>query len=165
MSLGSNTKAATDNGWWETAKVIFQALILAMIVRVFFYQPFNIPSGSMKGTLLVGDYFGFGHWRNRNVYGNSEAYGSSEKFEGAGITPGTEASSAFWSCLESDSNISLETLKVKLHAGYVDGHVGCYSPSEAVPMKVSFSPDGSVPYPSWYSTNPGTFYLPSNGLR
>ncbi|MGI9409977.1 MAG: signal peptidase I [Hyphomicrobiaceae bacterium] len=56
MSLGSNTKAATDNGWWETAKVIFQALILAMIVRVFFYQPFNIPSGSMKGTLLVGDY-------------------------------------------------------------------------------------------------------------
>ncbi|MGI9523094.1 MAG: signal peptidase I [Hyphomicrobiaceae bacterium] len=56
MSLGSNTKATSESGWWETIKVIVQALILAMIVRVFFYQPFNIPSGSMKGTLLVGDY-------------------------------------------------------------------------------------------------------------
>ncbi len=56
MSLGSSTKSVTESGWWETAKVIIQALILAMIVRIFFYQPFNIPSGSMKGTLLVGDY-------------------------------------------------------------------------------------------------------------
>ena len=37
-------------------EIIAQALILAMVVRVFFYQPFNIPSGSMKQTLLVGDY-------------------------------------------------------------------------------------------------------------
>ncbi len=56
MSLGSGTKSVTESGWWETGKVIVQALILAMIVRIFFYQPFNIPSGSMKGTLLVGDY-------------------------------------------------------------------------------------------------------------
>ena len=40
----------------ETAKIIVQALAIAMVVRVFFYQPFNIPSGSMKATLLVGDY-------------------------------------------------------------------------------------------------------------
>lgn len=56
MTLGSNIKTAGESGWWDTVKVIIQALILAMIVRVFFYQPFNIPSGSMKGTLLVGDY-------------------------------------------------------------------------------------------------------------
>ena len=40
----------------ETGKVIFHALILALIVRIFIYQPFNIPSGSMKDTLLIGDY-------------------------------------------------------------------------------------------------------------
>ena len=45
-----------SGGWRETVKVIIQALMLAMIVRIFFYQPFNIPSGSMKQTLLVGDY-------------------------------------------------------------------------------------------------------------
>lgn len=56
MSMGSDTKRENVNGWWETFKIIVQALILAMIVRVFFYQPFNIPSGSMKDTLLVGDY-------------------------------------------------------------------------------------------------------------
>ncbi|MEM9356658.1 MAG: signal peptidase I [Pseudomonadota bacterium] len=56
MSADSSTKSAGEGGWWETVKVVIQALILAMIVRVFFYQPFNIPSGSMKGTLLVGDY-------------------------------------------------------------------------------------------------------------
>jgi signal peptidase I len=51
----SSAKAG-DGGWRETAKFVAQALILAMIVRIFFYQPFSIPSGSMKQTLLVGDY-------------------------------------------------------------------------------------------------------------
>lgn len=55
------SKAASDGtqdggGWGETVKVVVHALLLALIVRVFFYQPFNIPSGSMKSTLLIGDY-------------------------------------------------------------------------------------------------------------
>src|SRR5262245_50373094 len=56
MSLDTNSKVTSRAGWWETAKVVVQALAIAMVVRVFFYQPFNIPSGSMKKTLLVGDY-------------------------------------------------------------------------------------------------------------
>jgi signal peptidase I len=56
MSLQSNAKKAAESGWRETIKIVIHALILAMIVRIFFYQPFNIPSGSMKSTLLVGDY-------------------------------------------------------------------------------------------------------------
>lgn len=56
MSLDTNAKKTGESGWWETAKIIVQALAIAMVVRVFFFQPFNIPSGSMKSTLLIGDY-------------------------------------------------------------------------------------------------------------
>ncbi|MCH9764797.1 MAG: signal peptidase I, partial [Alphaproteobacteria bacterium] len=47
---------ASRSGWGETFKIIIEALIIALVVRIFFYQPFNIPSGSMKETLLIGDY-------------------------------------------------------------------------------------------------------------
>jgi signal peptidase I len=42
--------------WRDNLRIVVHALILAFIVRIFFFQPFNIPSGSMKETLLVGDY-------------------------------------------------------------------------------------------------------------
>lgn len=45
-----------DGGYRDTIKVVIHALILALIVRTLFFQPFNIPSGSMKSTLLIGDY-------------------------------------------------------------------------------------------------------------
>jgi signal peptidase I len=51
-----STSEDPDSGWWESVKIVLQALALAMVVRIFLYQPFNIPSGSMKETLLVGDY-------------------------------------------------------------------------------------------------------------
>jgi len=40
----------------ETVRTIVYAVLIAIIVRTFAYEPFNIPSGSMKPTLLVGDY-------------------------------------------------------------------------------------------------------------
>jgi len=40
----------------ETVSVIVQALLLAVVLRTFLYQPFSIPSGSMKPSLLIGDY-------------------------------------------------------------------------------------------------------------
>jgi signal peptidase I len=42
--------------WTEFAKTAFVAVLLALFIRTFFFEPFNIPSGSMKPGLQVGDY-------------------------------------------------------------------------------------------------------------
>jgi signal peptidase I len=46
----------TESGFAETVRVVIHALIIALVIRTFLFQPFNIPSGSMIPTLLVGDY-------------------------------------------------------------------------------------------------------------
>ncbi len=53
---GKKKKRTQDGGFLETAKVIVEALLIALVVRTLLFQPFNIPSGSMIPTLLVGDY-------------------------------------------------------------------------------------------------------------
>ena len=40
---------------FENAKTLFYALIIAIIIRSLFIQPFYIPSSSMEPNLLVGD--------------------------------------------------------------------------------------------------------------
>jgi len=40
----------------DTIKTIFWAIVLALGIRTVAFEPFNIPSGSMKPTLLIGDY-------------------------------------------------------------------------------------------------------------
>ena len=65
----SNEKTEkSGSAFWETVSIIVQALLLAVVLRTFLYQPFSIPSGSMKPTLLVGDYlfvskFSYGYSR------------------------------------------------------------------------------------------------------
>jgi signal peptidase I len=67
MSVTSGTKS--ESGFGETIRVIVHALLIALVIRTFLFQPFNIPSGSMKATLLVGDYlfvskysYGYSHY-------------------------------------------------------------------------------------------------------
>lgn len=40
----------------ETMRTIVTAVMLALVFRSFFFEPFHIPSSSMKSTLLIGDY-------------------------------------------------------------------------------------------------------------
>ena len=53
----------------ETIKTIFYALLIAGVFRTLFFQPFWIPSGSMKDTLLIGDFL----FVNKMAYGYSYA--------------------------------------------------------------------------------------------
>jgi signal peptidase I len=56
VSGSGKVKDKREGGIVETVKVIVQALLIAVVVRTVLFQPFNIPSGSLVPTLLVGDY-------------------------------------------------------------------------------------------------------------
>ena len=61
MSVAEKTEKKSG-GLGETINVIVQALILALVIRTFLFQPFSIPSGSMRPTLLEGDYLFVTKW-------------------------------------------------------------------------------------------------------
>jgi signal peptidase I len=57
-----------EGGIVETVKTVFWALIIAGVFRTLFFQPFWIPSESMKDTLLIGDFL----FVNKMAYGYSK---------------------------------------------------------------------------------------------
>lgn len=77
-----NEKVSTDavakkSELWETVKVVVQALLIALVLRTFLFQPFNIPSGSMMNSLLIGDY----------LFVSKYAYGYSRYSFPLGVVP------------------------------------------------------------------------------
>ena len=68
------TKSKNAGGVLETIKTVVYAVLIALFVRTAAFEPFNIPSGSMVPTLLIGDYlfvskFSYGYSRYSLPFG------------------------------------------------------------------------------------------------
>ena len=84
-----DAKKKAGNGVWDTFKIVVQALILALLIRTFLFQPFSIPSGSMEDTLLVGDFlfvskYAYGYSRysipfSPDIFGGGRVFASEPK--------------------------------------------------------------------------------------
>jgi len=65
----ASPRRKSSGGFSDMMKTLFQVVLLALVVRSFAYEPFNIPSKSMQPTLLVGDFllvskFSYGYSRH-----------------------------------------------------------------------------------------------------
>jgi len=65
---------STPGSLGETVRTVIYAVLIALGVRTFAFEPFNIPSGSMIPTLLVGDYlfvskYSYGYSRYSVAFG------------------------------------------------------------------------------------------------
>ena len=61
-------KNKKKEGIVDTIRTLVWALLLAGLIRTLFFQPYWIPSGSMKDTLLIGDFL----FVNKMAYGYSK---------------------------------------------------------------------------------------------
>jgi len=52
----AKSRSEKKGGLGESVRTVIYAVLIALMVRTFLFEPFNIPSGSMEPTLLVGDY-------------------------------------------------------------------------------------------------------------
>jgi len=118
MSVTENKKEK-EGGLYETVKVIAQALVLALVVRTFLFQPFNIPSGSMMDTLLIGDY----------LFVSKYSYGYSQYSFPYGLAP---ISGRVWSAEPERGDIAVFKLPRDNSTDYIKRVVGL--PGDEVQM-------------------------------
>lgn len=104
----------------EFAKTIMVAVVLALIIRTFLYEPFNIPSGSMKPTLLVGDY----------LFVNKPAYGYSRHSFPFGFAP---IEGRVWSKTPERGDVVVFKLPSNHYIDYIKRVVGL--PGETVQVR------------------------------
>lgn len=57
MSQTIRAKKSAASETWDTIVVVVEALLIAIVLRSFLFQPFSIPTGSMQQTMMIGDYF------------------------------------------------------------------------------------------------------------
>src|SRR3546814_8030071 len=49
-------KAKAGSDLWDSIRTLVYAILIAVGIRTFAYEPFHIPSASMYPTLLIADY-------------------------------------------------------------------------------------------------------------
>ena len=66
VSLAEPRGSVSTGRWmWEWTKAICTAILLFLGIRTFLVEAYKIPTGSMEGTLLIGDFL----LVNKAVYG------------------------------------------------------------------------------------------------
>jgi signal peptidase I len=129
---GTAKPAKKKDSWLEVAKTIVYALLIAGVIRSFLFQPFNIPSGSMEATLLVGDY----------LFVSKAAYGYSRYSFPFGIFP---FSGRFFASEPQRGDIVVFKYPVDNSTDYIKRLIGL--PGDRVQMKegVLYINDKPVP--------------------
>lgn len=107
--------------------------------------------------MLISDYFGFNHWRSPN------AFGSCERLPHAEVTAETYEAPAYW-IQSPQGEPDRANLTIKLQAGFMDGHVESYRPSETAILEVADTLDGTTPTFSGAGLGPGLFYIPRTAI-
>ncbi len=118
-----------------------------------FYGPQTDYGQAGCSGLLISAYFGFNHWRS------PEAFGSCERLAHAEITAPTHEAPNYW-FHKPQGRPDRAALRLKLQAGYVDGHVEPYRPGETTILEVAADLDGTTPAPSGIGVGAGEFYIP-----
>ena len=95
----------------EFTKTVLIAVTLALIIRTFLWEPFNIPSGSMKPTLLVGDY----------LFVSKPAYGYSRHSFPFGMAP---IEGRVWAKEPQRGDVIVFKLPTNTHIDYIKRIVG-----------------------------------------
>ncbi len=157
---GQAMKHSQEGGVGEILKVIIQALLIAVVVRTLLFQPFNIPSGSLIPTLLIGDYL----FVSKYAYGYSK-YSlpfSPNLFSGRilGTPPKRGDVAVFKLPLDNSTDyikrvIGLPGDKIQLINArlYINGEEVAREPTQKITTKDQFGNDVEVP--TYKETLPG----------